>query len=301
MEYLKHIKQGLKPGIYFDLPEADYHADTAISKSNVMDLLRHELVYWKNSWLNPQKRKQEPSKEMEYGTMVHCLLLQKELFDKKYIVQTGYGMDYARKPVTIKEYNSAVEMVNSLYEDRRSKIYLTEGYPEVTIVWQDELTGVMYRIRIDYLTILAITDYKTIYSLEKIGWDSFKYGYDIQSAHYTLGALAARKMLREGKQFHIQGVKGKFHKRWLEEFVLEEEMWFRTLFQEKEDPYLFEYHEFSEFHENSIKLIILATDRYVKMLSKYGTSKPPANIDSVKTVNMFNTPKYLYTRGIEGL
>lgn len=301
MKYLKHIKPGLKPGIYFDLPEAAYHADSAISKSNIMDLLRHERVYWNKSWLNPEKRENSPTKDMEFGTMTHSLLLTPKEFEKKYVVQTGMSMDFTRIPITIKDNNTAKGMVNALHEDNKSKLYLEGGYPEVTIVWQDGLTGVLYRARLDYLTILAILDYKTIYSLEKIGYDSFKYGYDIQASHYTLGALAARKMLKEGQQFHIQGVKGKAHKAWLEEFVLEDEMWFRTLFQEKEEPFLFEYHEFSEFYENSIKLIMFATDRYVKMLDKNGIKKPPASIEAIRTVSMFNTPKYLYTRGIEGL
>lgn len=302
MDYLKHIKPGLKPGIYFDLPDELYFKDSSLSRSNLIDLLNGDLAFWHNSWLNPDRRDRDKTKEMDYGSMIDCLLLTPDKFDDKFVVTTGFGLDN-RKAVTFVDKNNATSSINALFEVPYTKEVFTGGYPQVTIVWIDEATGVKMSARIDYLKEYIAVDYKSTRSRmkESLKYDVPKYGLDLQAAHYTLGILEARRCLREGKEFHIQGVKGKSHKKWLEEFVLSEEMCFRFVFQEKEFPFMFEVFSLDELIENALIIRMAAIDKYVSMLTKYGTKKPPAGDGVVKSFSVYDMPKYLYTRGIDNI
>ena len=51
--------ESMEPGIYFGLPEADYHADKALSNSGIKNMMISPLDYWARSWMNPAYEEEE--------------------------------------------------------------------------------------------------------------------------------------------------------------------------------------------------------------------------------------------------
>ena len=44
-----------EPGVYFNLPAADYHADPSLGSSDLKRLLQAPAVYWWHSHMNPER------------------------------------------------------------------------------------------------------------------------------------------------------------------------------------------------------------------------------------------------------
>ena len=204
-------------GLYFGMPEEEYHSIPFFSRSFAVDILcdLEQALY---NLENPI----EQTEAMLFGCKVHHLFLEPELFDKLYVTapdsesynEKGYkilntnddikeflkSVDEKKsgnrpelieraKPYLEKEKaliwsevrqeflddlkaTSRIELTNSDLEKvdglRRSfakrsqcKEILSSGYPEVTIIWQDEETGVMCKCRLDYLRPEAVGEIKT--------------------------------------------------------------------------------------------------------------------------------------------
>lgn len=71
------------PGIYFDMPEEQYHKAPALSSSGIRNLLVSPLDYWTNSHLNPAYV-DEKTPAMILGTAMHRRLLEPDRFAKMY-------------------------------------------------------------------------------------------------------------------------------------------------------------------------------------------------------------------------
>lgn len=75
------------PGIYFGMPEDEYHADTAFSASGAKDMLVSPLTYWINSALNPDKEDNDTAAKLA-GKAFHTRILEGiEVFESRYAVK----------------------------------------------------------------------------------------------------------------------------------------------------------------------------------------------------------------------
>lgn len=75
------------PGIYFDMPAAEYHADESLSASGVKNLLVSPLTFWTRSNLNPN-RKDEQTPAMKFGSACDKLIVEgPEAFSEAYAVR----------------------------------------------------------------------------------------------------------------------------------------------------------------------------------------------------------------------
>lgn len=75
------------PGIYFGMPEAEYHADRSLSATGAKDILASPLTFWMKSAFNPD-RKDESTEPKERGKAFHCRLLEgAETFAARYAVE----------------------------------------------------------------------------------------------------------------------------------------------------------------------------------------------------------------------
>ncbi len=63
------------PGLYFALSADEYHADTSLSGSGIIDLLVSPLTYWIKSVLNPDREEKSTSAQ-ERGNAFHTRLLE---------------------------------------------------------------------------------------------------------------------------------------------------------------------------------------------------------------------------------
>jgi len=70
---------GKEPGIYFGLPEDEYHKDPALSSSGIRKLLTSSLDFWVNSPMNPAYV-DEKTEAMIVGTAFHRRLLEPERY-----------------------------------------------------------------------------------------------------------------------------------------------------------------------------------------------------------------------------
>lgn len=74
----------LPDGIYFGLPNEEYHADPALGSGNLRDLLQGGPTYWWNSGLNPN-RKRKATRALDFGSAMHAMVLEgKAEFDRQY-------------------------------------------------------------------------------------------------------------------------------------------------------------------------------------------------------------------------
>lgn len=214
---------GLLPGIYFDLSDEAYHNDPAISNSNIKDLLISPMKYWRNSALNPKRKRKETS-SMKTGKALHCYLMEKERFNRDYIVLPKLDVDSdfyrieSEKPEFLQNFALRKTKDAKTFEYIGTKIKLSEeefegikeavdyfeslptagelfkdGYMEVSIFWRDEETGLMCKCRPDYLTPNYIADYKSISEIGKIKNQIGDYDYYIQQAYYLEGLRCFRE------------------------------------------------------------------------------------------------------------
>lgn len=72
----------LSPGIYFDLPEAQYHADPALGSTSIKELAK-KPCQWQYDRLRP--RREIESEYLVWGRAWHCRVLEgREAFDRRY-------------------------------------------------------------------------------------------------------------------------------------------------------------------------------------------------------------------------
>lgn len=227
---------GLTPGLYFGLDEEIYHADPALGRSELMWLLEDVGVYWTNSRMNPARKKWEVDGAMRLGKALHCLLLEPHDFRDRYAVMP-YD-DLANKyALTGKEFKRMSEMVEVIRSMKDVNRYLSKGYSEVTVIWQDDATGLRHKARHDYMKTFLTVDYKTIASLH---WRVLKrsieqYGYDVQAELYLESRKGARELIKSGEG----GVYAdrKVNVKWVEDFCASEIDDVYQLFQRKDPPY----------------------------------------------------------------
>lgn len=193
-------------GIYKDLSIEDYHGDVdSISRSSIMELKKSPFHYW-NSYLNPNKPKKEPTDAMNIGNALHTLVLEPELFDKRFMLAPEKVLlkDVGREKyeaykaqlerienklddkilLTAKQYEMINKMHDSIRNHRQASHLLNGAECEQSLFWVDEHTGIRCKIRPDIWQSSIIADIKTI---DDASERSFQYamvdhGYHIQAA-----------------------------------------------------------------------------------------------------------------------
>ena len=209
------------PGIYPDIPEADYHADpvgpSPSLSSSVAKLVvnRSPLHAWhEHPRLNKAKAAEveAPTKAMDIGTAAHKLILGQGRAIKEIAADDYRGAvarklrDEARAAGLVPILSDDMASVKMLAEAARDQLAGTDlagifdsGTPEATLVWQD-FGGVWCRARVDWLPDSArqgghvrVVDLKTTGgSASPEDWQrtAFDMGYDIQDAFYRRGLHA---------------------------------------------------------------------------------------------------------------
>ena len=219
-----------RPGIY-RLPVDDYHRRPELSSTGARKLLPPSCPALFKQW---RDEGDEPKRAWDIGTAAHKLVLgvgpKLELVAKARWdtneVKAKVAEIRGRGDVPLKE--PEFEAVHAMADAIRkhpiaSALFMPRGRPdlgpegtgeaEVTVLWQDERTGVRCRALIDYLPYftlhrdgqpatapagpgrLLIPDYKTTgiqngASPDKIGRAMADHGYYVQMAWYLMGLRA---------------------------------------------------------------------------------------------------------------
>lgn len=284
---------GLPVGIYFDLPEEDYHNDPALSHGGLAKLLSHPYDYFESSPLNP-KRVNKTTKGMEFGTLSHMLLLQPERFANEY--RSPFGAYEEGKIILNHKLWDQLQESMLLLETAREK-YFTKGMPEVTIVWLDRETGLKMRIRIDWLRVFGGIDYKRCQSIQKaeLGYYIADYTCDIQARLYSDGIKEIKRLLNHFPD--AVTIQGEVDPDWLNAFKLHPESEFGFLFQRSVAPFVYKLHTFNrEILDNAAIDIDGAKKVYLDSLEKWGAENWPAGDDEPEELTMFHLPRKITQR-----
>lgn len=192
------------------MTEREYRQSEGISRSELW-LLNPDNGGTPEKFKWAREHPEKPTPTLIFGTLVHCLLLEPDAFNKQFSVwddavkkttkegKAAYA-EFAdalmgRQEVSRTMYEQAVEMVLKL----RSTPFvgkLLVGEHEMPIKWTDEMTGELCKIRLDCLTEingeLLIVDYKTAADASPDGFTrhALKYGYDFQAGMYSEGVEA---------------------------------------------------------------------------------------------------------------
>lgn len=214
------------PGAYSDIPNEVYHRDPSllpgpsISASGLKTLLgRSPRHYWYDSPLNPDRPPEKDKPHFNVGKAAHDLLLLSERWPECYHVlpadfnanATKAQADWhaereaarAAGKVILKadEAETVRAMAASLRANAFAAAALSNGESEVTLVWQDQETGVWLRVRPDFLphpvrkavaAFRAVPDLKTAAdgSPKAFARQIANFGYAQSAALYSDGIKA---------------------------------------------------------------------------------------------------------------
>ncbi len=200
----------MKPGIYKDIPNKDYHATTAINASFLKSWILHSPFHAKYG-------KNDISKLVaDLGTATHSMTLQPELnlvemstektrATKAYKEHEQRCIEEGKVLLTQKDYEMVQgmcggveaedgEIVGGLMNDPHCKKLLTEKdrVCEASIFVEDPGTSQLLKARPDIYSekLGMMGDVKTCQdaSPRKFGREIFMRGYHLQAAHYLLCA-----------------------------------------------------------------------------------------------------------------
>jgi hypothetical protein len=194
-----------------------YHSDkTRISKSG-LDLINKAPAHYYYKYLDPNYKK--PAEEPTWaktGNLTGAAILEPDVFKDSYAVLDDSEIckeiggarptttnkykewmaaelpKFAGKTlVTGEEMTEAIAMRDSVHKNKACAFLLKEGQAERTFYFKDPVTGVLCRIRPDWLALAAewIVDVKTTVSAhpDDFARSIYKYRYHVQDPFYTDG------------------------------------------------------------------------------------------------------------------
>lgn len=105
----------MKPGVYDNISNADYHGGPGISKSG-LDLIHRSPLHYKT--VISAENDRVPTAAQELGTAAHALILEPDVFTATYCL----ALRRSDVPDAIDDREVLVEMVNKLNETRLPKL-----------------------------------------------------------------------------------------------------------------------------------------------------------------------------------
>lgn len=95
-------------GIYFDLPESEYHEIERLSSTGICNMLISPPTFWARSWLNPDREQDnEDTLARRIGKAYHTALLEPHLLDQRFVSEIDLN-DYPEVLKTGKDIEQAL-------------------------------------------------------------------------------------------------------------------------------------------------------------------------------------------------
>lgn len=224
LEYLDPtpILNGQEPatGIYEITNEA-YHSGPAVSKSMLDTFNKSPRHFWA-AYLDPNRNPRESTTAFDIGTVVHGFVLEPDSIEEEYVVppeinrRTKAGKaewaefleaNEGKIMLTQEQLDMARYMADSILEHPVAGSLFSGGLAEKSFYWKDPATGLLCRVRPDYLREDVLVDLKTTRSADAIEFAKSvaNYRYFVQAPYYcdgvretTGGALAPDTMIFVG-------------------------------------------------------------------------------------------------------
>lgn len=187
-------------GIYYSVPEKEYHKSEGWSKSK-LDYVNISMAHYFENEKNPKAE----TPLMAVGSAVHCRILTPDLYqssiaiapdvDKRTKIGKETWAEFIQGNVgkTIIKHSDAEDVeriAESVLTHPDASELLTNGRLEVSMQWNDEKTGLPCRARVDWLR-----DDHILVDLKKTGDASYfkfqkhiiDFRYHVQGAFYLEG------------------------------------------------------------------------------------------------------------------
>lgn len=190
----------------------DHHFSyEAISSSGLKDLLISPYTYLRNTIDRQNGIGKKPSRSMKFGTIAHMMILEPELFRKKFQIMPNFGdqrkkenqlekelweLSLDKDAVVFKdndEFDDFVGVIEAIASHQKCKNLFKEGVSERSGFYKDPVTGLLCRIRPDFIStredLNLFLDLKTAKSsaYRKFQADAWTFRYDLQIAMYREG------------------------------------------------------------------------------------------------------------------
>lgn len=193
--------------VIYELPQAAYRKIDAISNSDMGYIKESpaQLIWARNAPVDVDKLK-----TLDFGSAVHCQLLEPEKFGDEYAMApevnratkagkeefAAFELSVGDKCVlSADEYKKLDFMTRSALAHPTYGQLLSGGYSEVSIIWRDADTGLLCKCRPDKLIKFGnqwfCLDVKTTDSIETFFKSIGDYDYHRQQAFYEDGLAAA--------------------------------------------------------------------------------------------------------------
>jgi len=83
--------KALADGIYFNLPEAEYHGLPRLSASGIKNILTSLPTFWAKSWMNPERLGDDDTKAQILGRAYHCAIFERDSLHKRYVGEPDWS------------------------------------------------------------------------------------------------------------------------------------------------------------------------------------------------------------------
>lgn len=193
-----------KNRLHENVPFLNYVAAEGINAHGLMDILRSPAHFYEAKF---NAVKQNDTEALLFGRLLHCAILEPELFKANYIVEpkldkrTKIGREEYEKweskltpsSIIVPEVmvDKLVKMSEKIMNHKIAGKILMDGGRELTMFWNDKETGELCKLRTDCMTNKGVyVDLKSTQDArEEFFWREVKKRYyDLQVAHYLSGA-----------------------------------------------------------------------------------------------------------------
>jgi exodeoxyribonuclease VIII len=196
--------QGIKPGLYLDLSNEEYHSGPGISKSG-LDLIAENPSAFK--WQKNAPVDQDKLTALDMGTALHCIMLEPEEFADRFIIAPEFNRrttagkadekeflancaDSGKTVMTAEEGKALDIMRDSAMAHPTVRwLFEQEGNNEVSIFWEDDETAELCRVRPDRMLKdqPVIVDVKKVADMDRFDRHVEEFRYHVQDAMYCEG------------------------------------------------------------------------------------------------------------------
>ncbi|KLU14305.1 MULTISPECIES: PD-(D/E)XK nuclease-like domain-containing protein [Xenorhabdus] len=194
----------MKPGIYYDISNEDYHRGEGVSKSQLDKVAKSTALL---DWDRDAPEDEEKKSALDMGTALHCLLLEPDEFDNRFIKAPQFNRRTNSGKEEEKEFLEECKKTGKIvmdYEQHRKlqlmrdsvmahpggrRLLEHDGVCEASIYWNDAETGELCRIRPDKLIPDndIIVDVKKVSDISRFPTHIEEYRYHVQDAMYGEG------------------------------------------------------------------------------------------------------------------
>ena len=182
----------------------EYHADPAISASQLKKVMQSPYHYW-SAYLDPSRTPTIATSAMKLGSLTHCCVLEPDQVSARYGItpdrRSNAGKALAAEmeasgieAVTAQEMEQALSMAASVRSNSTVSSLLSNGAAETSHWWDDVATGLRCKCRPDWFDGETIVDLKTCQDASPALFAAAvgRFSYQLQAAHYLCGTLAKR-------------------------------------------------------------------------------------------------------------